>query len=103
MVGNVSAVAMPMMTRTITSSRRVKPAARGGGCGMPGPFAPMQRGYLSPHLHRARPLGFASRRHRRVALWDGATKGGGGKNTAHVAEGGEGNARKAYKYRLMHQ
>src|SRR5256885_1243969 len=38
MVGNVIAVATPMMTRTITSSSRVKPAARGGGQSMPSPF-----------------------------------------------------------------
>src|SRR5207248_4232094 len=38
MVGNVIAVAMPMRPRTITSSSREKPAARGGGNSMPSPF-----------------------------------------------------------------
>src|SRR6266480_1988265 len=112
MVGNVSAVAMPMRPRTITSSSREKPAARGGGNSMPSPFgrpgkanglAPMHAGgeaadhLMSPggprpcsgavserYLHRARSLGFASRRHRRFALWNGATKRGAAKTTPLV-------------------
>jgi len=62
----------------------------------------MQRGYLSPHLHRARPLGFASRRHRRFALWNGATRARAAKTTPYAATWANVNAWNAYTCRIMH-